>query len=132
MRPCTASKTILCFSNVLKRWSSRKNCTGIWLFLYYQGRCFFFRKIWSYSLEGQFSANVLKRWFFQKYYTGIWYFCIIRKNDVSFLENVILFFRRKIKNHFSQRKQKHGNMKFSVYSVRIVFLFFYKLDITFC
>ena len=63
-------------SNVLKRWSFQKNRTGIWSFLYYQERWyFFFPKISSYSLDGKwkmiflnkihgnmiFSSNVLKR-----------------------------------------------------------------------
>ena len=36
-------------SNVLKRWSFQKNCTGIWSFLYHEERWhFFFPKIWYF------------------------------------------------------------------------------------
>ena len=74
-------KPCFLFPDVLKRWYFQKNCTGIWSFLYYQERWyFFFPKIWSYSLDTKwkmiflkkifrnmiFSSNVLKRWSFQK------------------------------------------------------------------
>ena len=49
-------------SNVLKRWSFQKNCTGIWSFLYYQERWyFFFPKIWSYSLDEKWKTIFLKK-----------------------------------------------------------------------
>ena len=44
--------------------------------------------------------------------------------------NTILFFRRKIKDDLSQNV--HGNMIFSVYSVKIVFLFPTKMILPFC
>ena len=48
--------------------------------------------------------------------------CIIRKHDISFShKNTILFFRRKMKDHLSQKI--HGNMILSVCSVKILFLF---------
>ena len=74
-------KPYFLFPDILKRWSFQKNCAGIWSFLYYQERWyFFFRKIWSYTLDGKwkmiflkkthenmiFSASLLKRWYFQK------------------------------------------------------------------
>ena len=57
-----------------------ENCAGIWSFLYYrERRYFFFPKIWSYTLDGKwkmiflkkihrniFSSGFLKRWSFQK------------------------------------------------------------------
>ena len=55
--------------DVLKRWSFQKNRTGIWSFLYYQERWyFFFPKIWSYTLDGKWKMIFLKK------YTEIWYF----------------------------------------------------------
>ena len=80
MASFTAPKTIL-FPDVLKRWSFQKNRAGIWSFLYYRERsCFFFPKIWSYTLGGKlkmifpkkihgnmiFPSSFLKRWSFQK------------------------------------------------------------------
>ena len=74
-------KPYFLFPGVLKRWSFQKNCAGIWSFLYYRERWyFFFPKIWSYTLDGKwkmiflkkihgnmiFSSNFLKRWSFQK------------------------------------------------------------------
>ena len=68
------------FPDVLKRWFFQKNCAGIWSFLYYRERWyFFFPKIGSYTLDGKwqmiflkkihgnivFSSNFLKRWSFQ-------------------------------------------------------------------
>ena len=55
--------------HVLKRWSFQKNCAGIWSFLYYRERWyFFFPKIWSYTLDGKWKMIFLKK------YTEIWYF----------------------------------------------------------
>ena len=55
--------------DVLKRWSFHKNCAGIWSFLYYRERWyFFFAKIWSYTLDGKWKVIFLKK------YTEIWYF----------------------------------------------------------
>ena len=63
-------KPYFLFPDIQKRWSFKKNCTGIWSFLYYWERWnFFFPKIWSYSLD--------KKWkmiFLQKKYMEIWYF----------------------------------------------------------
>ena len=74
-------KPYFLFPDVLKRWYFQKNCAGIWSFLYYRERWyFFFPKIWSYTLDGKwkmiflkkihgnmiFSSNFLKRWSFQK------------------------------------------------------------------
>ena len=48
--------------NVLKRWSFQKNRTGIWSFLYYQERWyFFFPKIWSYSSDTKGKMIFLKK-----------------------------------------------------------------------
>ena len=62
-------KPYFLFPNVLKRWSFQKNCAGIWSFLYYRERWyFFFPKIWSYTLDGK------RKMIFLKKYTEIWYF----------------------------------------------------------
>ena len=62
-------KPYFLFPGVLKRWSFQKNCAGIWSFLYYRERWyFFFPKIWSYTLDGKWKMIFLKK------YTEIWYF----------------------------------------------------------
>ena len=74
-------KPYVLFPDVLKRWSFQKNRAGIWSFLYCrESTCFFFPKIWSYTLDGKwkmiflkkihgnmiFFSNFLKGWSFQK------------------------------------------------------------------
>ena len=62
-------KPYFLFPDVLKRWSFQKSCAGIWSFLYYRERWyFFFPKIWSYTLDGKWKMIFLKK------YTEIWYF----------------------------------------------------------
>ena len=57
------------FLDVLKRRSFQKNCAGIGSFLHYRERWyFFFPKIWSYTLNGNWKMIFLKK------YTKIWYF----------------------------------------------------------
>ena len=57
------------FPDVLQRWSFKRNCAGIWSFLYYRERWyFFFPKIWSYTLDGKWKMIFLKN------YTEIRYF----------------------------------------------------------
>ena len=47
----------------------KKKCAGIWSFLYYRERWyFFFPKIWSYTLDGKWKMIFLKK------YTEIWHF----------------------------------------------------------
>ena len=74
-------KPYFLFPDILKSWSFQENCAGIWSFLYYRERWyFFFPKIWSNTLDGKwnmiflkkihgnmiFSSNFLKRLSFQK------------------------------------------------------------------
>ena len=73
-------KPYFLFPDVLKRSFFQKNCAGIWSFLYYRERWyFFFPKIWSYPLCGKwkmiffkkihgniFPSNVPNRWSFQE------------------------------------------------------------------
>ena len=55
-------KPFFLFPEVLKRWSFQKNRAGIWSFLYYRERsCFFFPKIWSYTLERKWKMIFLKK-----------------------------------------------------------------------
>ena len=62
-------KPYFLFPDVLKRCSFQINCAGIWSFLYYWERSyFFFPKIWSYTLDGKWKMIFLKK------YTEIWYF----------------------------------------------------------
>ena len=62
-------KPYFLFPDVLKRWSFQKNCAGIWSFLYYRERWYFyFPKIWFYPQTEN------ERWSFSKKYTEIWYF----------------------------------------------------------
>ena len=126
---CTKNH-IFFFANILKRWSSQKNSTGIWSFLYHQEIWYFFSpKIWYYSLDGKwkmiflkkkihgntiYSSNVPKRWSFQKKKKH-WnknFLIASGKMTFLFLENMIFFYERKMKHELSQKI--HGNMMFSV------------------
>ena len=84
-----ARKTIFSFSKCFEKMVFRKNCTGIWSFLYYQERWYLFSpKIWSYSLDAKGKMIFLKKntWkydvffrcsekiIFPKILTGRWYF----------------------------------------------------------
>ena len=102
----TAWKTIFSFSGRPEKMVFPKNCPGIWSFLYYrERRYYFFPKIWSYPLDGKwkmiflkkvhgnmiFSSNVLKRWSFQKDCPGTWSFLYFLERWYFFPENVIFF-----------------------------------------
>ena len=123
-------KSHFLFPNVLRRSSFQKNCTGIWSFLYYQERWyFFFPKISCYSSDGKwkmifpkkihgnmiFYSNVLKRWFFQKNHTAIWSLLLY------YLERLYFFFPKiwsysldaKWKMIFLKKKKIHRKMIFS-------------------
>ena len=68
-----------------------------------------------------FSSNVLKRWSSQKNNARTWHF---------FFSKIRYFFRRKVKDDLSQKI--HGNMMFSVYSVKMAFLFPTNMKLPFC
>ena len=54
-------KPYFLFPDALKRWYFQKNRSGIWSFLYYRERqYFFFQKIWSYILGGKWMLIFLK------------------------------------------------------------------------
>ena len=99
-------KPCFLFPDILKRCSFQKNRAGIWSFLYYRERsCFFFLKIWSYTLDGKwkmiflkkihgnmiFSSNFLKRWSFQKGPRWDMIFLVLSGKMVFFSKNVIFF-----------------------------------------
>ena len=91
-------KPYFLFPDVQKRWSFKENCPGIWSFLYYWERWyFFFPKIWSYSFDRKWKTIFLEKntW---KYY---------------------IFFKYSEKIVFS--KQLHRNMIFLVLSGKMVF-----------
>ena len=101
-----------------------KNCTGIWPFLYYRERsCFFFPKIWSYSLDGKwkmiflkklhrnmiFSSSFLKRWSFQKGPHRDTIFLVLSGKMVFFSPKTWYFFLgQEVRDDLSQKA--HGNM----------------------
>ena len=68
-------------SNVLKRWSFQKNCTGAWSFLYYLQRWSFFP-----GKHDIFSLEEIWKMIFLKKYMERWYFLYI-STDVT---NMIL------------------------------------------
>ena len=94
------------FPEFLKRWSFQKNCAGIWSFLYYQERWyFFFPKICFYPLDGKwkmiffkkihgnmiFSSRVPKRWSFQKGLRWDMILLVLSGKMIFFTENMIFF-----------------------------------------
>ena len=55
-------KPYFLFPDVLKRWSFQENSAGVWSFLYYWKRWyFFFPKIWSYTLDRKWKTIFLKK-----------------------------------------------------------------------
>ena len=100
---CTENH-IFFFQTLWKDGLSRK-IAGIWSFLYYRERWyFFFPKIWSYSLGGKwkmiffkkihgniFSSHILKRWSVQKLALEYDLSCIIWKDGIFPPENMTFF-----------------------------------------
>ena len=99
---CTENH-IFFFQTSWKDGLSKKNHGEIWSFLYYRERsCFFFPKIWSYTLDGKwkmiflkkihgnmiFSSNFLKRWSFQKGRAVTWSFLYSLERWYFFPENI--------------------------------------------
>ena len=120
-------KPYFLFPDVLKRWSFQKNCAGIWSFLYYWERWYFyFPKIWSYPQTEN------ERWSFSKKYTEIWYFlqtfwkdglfkraalgydisCIVWKDGIFSPKTWHFFLGQKVRDDLPQ--EIHRNMIFSV------------------
>ena len=74
--------------------------------------------------------NFLKRSFFQKNRTGIWSFLYHLERWYFFPKNIILFLRRKMKYGLSQNI--HGNRIFSLYPVKMAFLFLTNMILSSC
>ena len=75
---CTENH-IFFFQTSWKDGLSKKNCAGIWSFLYYRERWyFFFLKIWSYPLDGKWKMIFLKK------YTERWSFLQMFRKDGLF------------------------------------------------
>ena len=117
-------KPYFLFPDVLKRWSFQKNHAGIWSFLYYRERLyFFFPKIWSDTLDRKwkmiflkkihgnmtFSSKFLKRWSFQKGPRRDMIFLVLSGKMVFFSPKTWYFFLgQEVRDDLSQKA--HGNM----------------------
>ena len=102
--------------------SKKKKCAGIWSFLYYRERWyFFFPKIWSYTLDGKWKMiflkkykeiwyflQTLKRWSFQKGPRRHMIFLVLSGKMVFFDENMIFFpWAESERRSFSGNTWKH-------------------------
>ena len=120
------------FPNLLKRWYFWKNCAGIWSFLYYRGRWyFFFPKIWSYTqtenerwlsqkkkkkkkkyTEIYFLQMFWKDGLFKKDRAGIWFLLYFRERWYFSTEKMVFFPGRKTRERgrqpSSRNTRKHG------------------------
>ena len=99
--------TIIFFSNAPKRWYLQKNCVGIWSFLYYLERWYFFpRKIWCFffgrktkdDLSQEIHANMMFSVYMYKCY----------KHDITLLQ-------KKSKKIFSQKNTLKGDWHSRLY-----------------
>ena len=132
-------KPFFFFLNILKRRSFQKYCAGIWSFLHYRERWyFFFPKIWSYTLDGKwkmiflkkihgnmiFSSNFLKRWSFQKGPRRHMIFLVLsgkmvffsRKHDLFSLGRKwkTVFLRKYMETWCIAQRRKTGNLIYRV------------------
>ena len=97
------AKPCIILQKVFKRWSFETNRAGIWSFLYYRDKWyFFFPKIWSChrrkmiflkKIHGDtiVSSNVLKRWSFQKGSRWDMIFLVLSWKTVFYPKNMIFF-----------------------------------------
>ena len=123
---CTAQKTIFFFTNVLKRWSFKKSRAGKWSLLYYQKRWYFFfpkniilffrqkmkdglfqKNKWKYDIFFKYSEKMV---FPKKLHWNKIFLVLSGKMIFLFPENMIWFFKRKMKDDLS--KKIHGFMTF--------------------
>ena len=123
-------KPYFLFPDILKSWSFQENCAGIWSFLYYRERWyFFFPKIWSNTLDGKWNMIFLKKntrkydiffklsekiVFSKRAAPAYDISCIIWKDDIFFPKTLYFFLGQKVRGGLSQ--EIHGNMTFSVYT----------------
>ena len=106
---------------------SKKIGLDVWSFLYYQERWyFFFPKISSYSLDKKWKMIFLKKnmeiWYFLqmfwkdglsiKLHWNMTFVVLSTKIIFLFPENMILFFRRKMKDDLSQKNTWKYNIFF--------------------
>ena len=122
-------KPYFLFPDVLKRWSFQKNRAGIWSFLYYGERWyFFFPKIWSCPLDGKWKMIFLKKYteiyflqifwkdgLFNRDCAGTWSFLHYLESWYFFPENMIFFPREE-----SERWSFSGNTwKYEIFCVHV-------------
>ena len=79
------------------------------------GKCYFCSQCSLHEKPYFLFGNVLKISFFQKMALEYDLCCIVMKDGICFPENMILFFRRKMKDVLSQKIR--GNMIFFIYLV---------------
>ena len=119
-------KPCFLFTDVLKRYSFQKNCTGIWSFLYYRERsCFFFseniilhlrrkmkddlsqKNTWKYDIFFKLSEKMV---FPKRAAPAHDLSCIIWKDGIFFPKTWYFFPGQKVRGGLSQ--EIHGNMTF--------------------
>ena len=125
---CTENH-IFFFQTSWKDGLSKKNCAGIWSFLYYRERWyFFFPKIWSYTLAGKWKMIFLKKyteiWYFLQAFwkyglskrcrAGTWSFLYYLERWYFFPKTWYFFLGQEVRDDPSE--EIHGNMIFSVYT----------------
>ena len=82
--------------------------------------CLSRKNTWKYDIFCKFSEKMV---FLIQWQWNMVFLVLSGKIIFIFLKNMILLFRKKMKDHLSQKQKKnHGNMIFSVYSVKMVFL----------
>ena len=78
-RPLLPGKPYFLFPDVMKKWSSQKNCTGIWSFLYNWERWYFSKKnTWWYDIFFKCSEKMVFKKIPPKYDRS----CIIWKDGI--------------------------------------------------
>ena len=90
---------MICSSNVLKRWSFQKSCTGIWPFLYSEERWhFFFPKIWYFfyrrKMKDDISQKIHGNMMFSVCWKSSYFFFLQIWNYPSVKKTKIIFSRK--------------------------------------
>ena len=98
-------------SNVLKRWSFQKNCTGIWSFLYHEERWhFFFPKIWYFFYGRKMKDDLSQKIHGNMMFSVYMYKCY--KYDITLLQ-------KKSKMIFSQKNTLKGDWHSRLVCIRM-------------